>query len=142
LTGSDINLATLGKVPAATLADKATAATHASTADSATTAAAATALASVAYRVDTSAGAITVPPCAANPCTPDQVGTTFATATCPAGTVAIGGGGVTADAGVELSGSFPSGPSTWEVDVDNWLQTASSVDYFVICTQVKAIDNG
>jgi hypothetical protein len=168
LTGSDINLGRLGKVPTAGAADlaaramtathadsatnaahadSATNATHASSADSATTAATAAALASVAYRVDTSAGPVTVPACGNNPCTPDQVGTSFAIARCPAGTVAIGGGGVTADAGVELSGSFPvtvagaSAPNAWEVDVDNWRQIASSVDYFVVCATANTADD-
>jgi hypothetical protein len=160
LSGIDINLGTLGKVPTAAVAELASNATramfadnannaiHASSADSATTAATASALASVAYRADTSAGAVTVPACAVNPCTPDQVGTTFAIARCPAGTVAIGGGGLTADAGVELSGSFPttaggsSSPNAWEVDVDNWRQTTSSVDYFVVCAKANTVDSG
>jgi hypothetical protein len=153
LTGSNIKEATLAKVPAAVAADRATSATsatnatHASNADSATTAATATALASVAYRVNTSAGAITVPGCTGT-CGPSEVGTTFAIATCPAGTVAIGGGGVTADAGVELSGSFPttvgaaSAPNAWEVDVDNWLPTTSTVDYYVVCTRANTVDEG
>lgn len=141
-TGADI-AASATKATTATSADNATTATSA---DSATTAATANALESVAYRVDTSAGPITVPACSANPCTPDKVGTSFAIATCPPGTVAIGGGGVTHDAGVELSGSFPttafgsSVPNAWEVDVDNFLQTISAVDYYVVCTATRSVD--
>src|SRR5690242_20525398 len=83
------------------------------------------------------AGPIDVPACSDNPCTADKVGTTSAIATCPQGTIAIGGGGETFDAGVELSGSFPetfafagqTQPNAWQVDVDNWLQTTSKVDY-------------
>jgi hypothetical protein len=128
-------------------ATNATNATHATSADSATTAATAMALGSVAYRVDTSAGAIDVPACSDNPCTLDKVGTTSAVATCPSGTVAIGGGGETYDAGVELSGSFPtrtngsSVPNAWQVDADNFLTTQSKVDYYVICTTVKTVDD-
>jgi hypothetical protein len=161
LTGADINVGTLGTVLSATnashasSADSATNATHAvnadnaTNADSATTAASAAALGSVAYRVDTSAGAIDVPACADNPCTPDEAGTTTAIATCPLGTVAIGGGGETYDTGVELSGSFPltfafagqTEPNAWQVDVDNFLQTTSKVDYYVVCTAAKSVDN-
>jgi hypothetical protein len=102
-----------------------------------------------AYRFDTSAGAVDVPACADNPCTPDKVGTTFAIATCPQGTVAIGGGGETYDAGVEVSGSLPrtfafagqTEPNAWQVDVDNFLQTTSKVDYYVVCTAAKSVDN-
>ncbi len=155
LTGANIDLGTLGTVPVAvnanhaTIADTATNASHATSADSATTAASAAALGSVAYRFDTSAGPIDVPACADNPCTPDQVGTTSAIATCPLGTVAIGGGGETLDAGVELSGSFPltypfagqTEPNAWQVDVDNFLQTTSKVDYYVVCTAAKTVDN-
>ena len=161
LTGANINLGTLGAVPSATNAGHATTAdtatnashatnaTHATSADSATTASAASALGSVAYRFDTSAGAVDVPACADNPCTADQVGTSFAIATCPQGTVAIGGGGETFDAGVELSGSFPltfsfagqTQPNAWQADVDNWLQTGSKVDYYVVCTTAASVDN-
>lgn len=155
LTGANINVGTLGSVPSASnanhavSADSATNASHATNADSATTAAAATALGSVSYRFDTSAGPVDVPACRDNPCTADQVGTTSAIATCPQGTVAIGGGGETFDAGVELSGSFPetfafagqTQPNAWQVDVDNWLQTPSRVDYYVVCTAAKAVDN-
>jgi hypothetical protein len=155
LTGANINVGTLGNVPSASnaghasSADSATNASHAINADSATTATSAAALGSVAYRVDTSAGAVDVPACADNPCTPDKVGTTFAIATCPQGTVAIGGGGETYDAGVELSGSFPrtfafagqTQPNAWQVDVDNFLQTTSKVDYYVVCTAAKSVDN-
>ncbi len=107
------------------------------------------ALGSVSYRFDTSTGAVDVPACADNPCTGDKVGTTSAIATCPAGTVAIGGGGETFDAGVELSGSFPltfsfagqTEPNAWQVDVDNWLQKGSKVDYYVVCAAAKSVDN-
>lgn len=89
--GANINLGTLGSVPSATNAghassaatatnashaanaDSATNASHATSADSAETA---SALGSVSYRFDTSAGAVIVPACADNPCTPDKVGTT------------------------------------------------------------------
>jgi hypothetical protein len=155
ITGANINFGTLGNVPSATSAghatsaDSATNASHATNADSATTAGTATALGSVAYRFDTSAGAVDVPACADNPCTPDKVGTTSAIATCPQGTVAIGGGGETYDAGVELSGSFPrtfafagqTQPNAWQVDVDNFRQTTSKVDYYVVCTPAKTVDN-
>lgn len=165
LTGANINIGTLGTVPSATNAghasnagsatnashatnaDSSTNASHATTADSATTAATASALGSVAYRFDTSAGPVTVPACADNPCTPDQVGTTYAIATCPQGTVAVGGGGETYDAGVELSGSFPrtffghTQPDAWQVDVDNFTQTTSRVDYYVVCASAKTVDN-
>jgi hypothetical protein len=165
ITGQNINVGTLGTVPSAVTAghassaDRATNATaaatatnaanatHASNADSATNADAAKALGSVAYGFDTSAGAIDVPPCGDNPCTPDQVGSTFAIATCPQGLVAIGGGGETAHSGVELSGSFPltgsdsTVPNAWQVDVDNWLQTGSKVDYYVVCANAKSVDN-
>jgi hypothetical protein len=152
LTGTNINERSLGKVPTAVSADKANStvnaelANHALRADSAATAGTATALASVAYRADTSAGAVTVPACT-GACGPNEVGTAFAIATCPAGTVAIGGGGVTGDPGVELSGSFPTtvgsgpGPDAWEVDVDNWRSTTSEVDYFVVCTAATTVDN-
>jgi hypothetical protein len=122
-------------------------AAHATNADNATAAASANALGSVAYRFNTSAGAVTVPACSTNPCTPATVGTSYAIATCPQGTVAIGGGGETHDAGVELSGSFPtrqfgsSVPNAWQVDVDNFRQTASGVDYYVVCTAAKSVDN-
>jgi hypothetical protein len=167
ITGANINLGTLGNVPSATNAghastagsatsashainaDSATNASHATNADNATTAASAAELGSVAYRFDTSAGAVDVPACADNPCTPDKVGTSFAIATCPQGTVAIGGGGETFDPGVELSGSFPltfafagqTQPNAWQVDVDNFLQTTSKVDYYVVCTAAKSVDN-
>lgn len=155
LTGGNINVGTLGNVPSATnashavSADSATNASHATNADSATTATVASELGSVSYRFDTSAGPIDVPACGDNPCTADKVGTTSAIATCPQGTVAIGGGGETFDAGVELSGSFPrtfafagqTEPNAWQVDVDNWLQTTSKVDYYVVCTAAKAVDN-
>lgn len=127
-------------------ATNATNASHAANADHATAADTAKALALVAYRANTSAGAVTVPACSTNPCTPDNVGTTFAIATCPAGTVPIGGGGVTADPGVELAGSFPtvvgggSTPNAWEVDVDNYLQSTSSVEYYVVCTRATAVE--
>jgi hypothetical protein len=173
LTGANINVGTLGTVPSATnashaatagsstaaanatnashatTADNATNASHATTADNATTAAAASALGSVAYRFDTSAGAVDVPACADNPCTADKVGTSSAIASCPLGMVAIGGGGESFDAGVELSGSFPltfafagqTEPNAWQVDVDNWLQTTSKVDYYVVCAAAKTVDN-
>jgi hypothetical protein len=167
ITGTNINLRTLGTVPSATNAGRAasansatnaghaasansatnatnaTNATHASNADSATTAATATALGSVAYGFNTD----TVSACSASPCTPEQVGTGFAIATCPQGMVAIGGGGTTGNAGVELSGSFPfsepgsSVPNAWEADANNFLQSASTVDSYVVCTAVKAVDN-
>jgi hypothetical protein len=166
LTGANINLGTLGNVPSATnaahatSADSATNASHATSADNATnatnaanatTAATASALGSVAYRVDTSAGAVDIPACSDNPCTPNDVGTASITATCPQGMVAIGGGGETYDAGVELSGSFPKtfafggvtppGPNAWQVDADNFLQTGSKVDYYVVCATAKTVDN-
>jgi hypothetical protein len=172
ITGANINVGTLGNVPSASNAshassansatnashainaDNATNASHATNADSASTAATATiagsaaALGSVAYRFDTSAGAVDVPACADNPCTPDKVGTSFAIAACPQGTVAIGGGGETLDPGVELSGSFPRtfafarpDPNAWQVDVDNFLQTTSKVDYYVVCAAAKSVDN-
>ena len=53
---------------------------------------------------------------------------------------------MTHDAGVELAGSFPTTefgsavPNAWEVDVDNYLQTISSVDYYVVCTTAKTVD--
>jgi hypothetical protein len=85
-----------------------------------------------------------VPACADNPCTGDQVGTNFDIATCPSGMVAIGGGGETTDAGVEISDSFglaPFGqPDAWEVDADNFSQSPSSVDYYVVCVAAKAVD--
>jgi hypothetical protein len=167
ITGANIKVGTLGNVPSASnaghasradsatnashaiVADNATNASHATNADNAATAASAAALGSVAYRFDTSAGAVDVPACKDNPCTPDQVGTSFAIATCPQGTVAIGGGGETFNAGVELSGSFPltfafagqTQPNAWQVDVDNFLQTTSKVDYYVVCTAAKSVDN-
>jgi hypothetical protein len=142
LTGSDISAATLGKVPLAGAADTATNAGHATSADSAASAATAAALSSVTYAFNTSAGPVDVPPCGNSPCSPDQVGTSFAIAKCPDGTMAIGGGGVTADPGVELAGSFPTFllgspvPNAWEVDVDNYLQTPSHVSYFAVCAVV------
>lgn len=95
------------------------------------------------FRESPSAGPVTVPACSSNPCTPDHVGSAFAIATCPPGTVAIGGGGVTADPGVELAGSFPTtygSFSAWEVDVDNYLQSMSSVEYFAVCTKVATVE--
>ena len=164
LAGTNIKLSTLGTVPSATNANHASAAdsatnatnstnaanaTHAVKADTAMNADTATALGSIAYRFDTSAGAVDVPPCADNPCTPDKVGTTFAIASCPQGMVAVGGGGETADPGVELSGSFPltfsfagqTTPNAWQVDADNFLQAGSKVDYYVVCTNAKTVDN-
>lgn len=146
LTGANIDESTLAKVPAAAAADlaaNATSASHAATADSATTAGTAMALGSVTYAFDTSAGYVTVAPCGSSPCEPDKVGTTFAIATCPTGMVAIGGGGVTGDPGVELAGSFPTvnaGRSAWEVDVDNYLQTMSRVDYYAVCAVVSTVN--
>jgi hypothetical protein len=154
ITGANINLSALGTVPTATNAGhassadtatnaaNATNANHASNADNAASAAA---LGSVTYMFDPSAGPIDVPACSDNPCTPGDQGTTGAVALCPAGLVAIGGGGETADVGVELAGSFPveyggaTEPNGWEVDADNWLQTMSTVDYYVECASVKNV---
>jgi hypothetical protein len=61
--------------------------------------------------------------------------------------VAIGGGGETADSGVEISGSFPltpagqTQPNAWQVDADNFLQNQSSFDYYVVCATAKSVDN-
>ena len=165
ITGANIIVGSLGNVPSATNAahalvadtasnashainaDNATNASHATNADNATSSASTAALGSVAYRFDTSAGPIDVPACSDNPCTPDKVGTASIFATCPQGTVAIGGGGETFDSGVELSGSFPTTvgggtqPNTWQVDVVNFLQTPSKFDYYVVCTAAKSVDN-
>jgi hypothetical protein len=61
--------------------------------------------------------------------------------------VAVSGGGETHNAGVELSGSFPmpsafagQQPNGWEVDVDNFTQTTSEVDYYVVCASAKTVD--
>ena len=120
--------------------------THAGSADTATLAAASTAIASVTYEIDPSAGAETVQPCLANPCTAQDVESTPAIAVCPAGTVAIGGGGGSPDSGVELSGSYPirfgptaGPPNAWKIYVDNFLNTATTVDYYAICTAVKSV---
>ena len=116
------NAGSAGTATTANHASHADNATNATNVDTATTAA--RAIASVSHTVDTSAGAVTVPACSGTQSTPDHVGATYAIATCPRGTMAIGGGG-TADPGVELSGSFPTSefgsctPNAWEVDVDN-----------------------
>lgn len=128
-------------------ATNATTATHATTADNATLAATATALGSVAYRYDTSAGPVNVPACSSDPCTAEQVGSSWSIATCPSGMAAVGGGGLTDDLGVEISGSFPISwagsavPNAWEVTVDNWRQTGSTFNYYVVCATVKTVDN-
>jgi hypothetical protein len=142
LTGTNINLATLGKVPTAAAADNAANAANAAHASAADTATTAGGLASIVYAVNTSAGPVTVPACGSNPCTPDHVGSTFAIASCPIGMTAIGGGGVTADPGVELAGSFPTTNgqfSAWEVDVDNYLTTQSAVAYFAVCAPIGSV---
>jgi hypothetical protein len=135
----------------ATTATTATNATHATNADNASLAAVSSSIASVAYQVDPSAGPETVPACAANPCTPEDVVSTPAIAVCPAGTVAIGGGGFSPDDGVELSGSFPtsyppvgpfaSTPNAWEVYVDNYLPVGTTVNYYAVCTSAKSTGN-
>jgi hypothetical protein len=120
IVGTNIRLGTLGTVPSATNAGQAS-----------------------------FAGAIDVPACPDNPCTPDKVGTSSAIATCPLGMVAIGGGGETSSSGVELRGSLPltfsfagqTEPNAWQVDVDNWLQSGSKVDYYVVCANAKSVDN-
>lgn len=128
-------------------ATNATSAAHATTADNATLAATATALGSVAYRYDTSAGPVNVPACSSDPCTAEQVGSSWSIAICPAGMAAVGGGGLTNDLGVEISGSFPISwagsavPNAWEVTVDNWRETGSTFNYYVVCATVKTVDN-
>jgi hypothetical protein len=137
---------TADSATAAATATNAVNATHATSADTATLAAASSSIASVTYEVNPSAGPETVPACDANPCTAEDVESTPAIAVCPAGMVAIGGGGASPDSGVELSGSFPvsfgpssTTPNAWEVYVDNFLPTPTTVDYYAICTTVKAI---
>jgi hypothetical protein len=46
-----------------------------------------------------------------------------------------------------FSGSFPISwagsavPNAWEVTVDNWRQTGSTFNYYVVCATVKTVDN-
>ncbi|HMD46933.1 MAG TPA: hypothetical protein VKG43_12275 [Acidimicrobiales bacterium] len=60
-----------------------------------------------------------------------------ATASCPAGTVVLGGGldFVSDVFGQEINSSFPSSTTTWEGDVNNTSGAAASFDVYALCAK-------
>jgi hypothetical protein len=115
ITGTQVNLNKLGKVPSAKNAD------HATTANSATTAMSATNATNASNA--TTAGSAGSAPIAkltyvsATVTVPNTGTETLATAACPSGTHVVGGGGKVSD---EVNGyvndTYPSGQNAWAVD--------------------------
>jgi hypothetical protein len=124
LTGADIRLSSLGKVPSAAAADSAASATNATNATNAGHAAAAAALDRVTYKT---AGA-----------TATAGAATAARVACDAGQHAIGGGVKVDDTSVPvLVDSYPDAANGWTVDVwedDTAPDTGFTV--YAICTSV------
>lgn len=103
VTGKQIAISSLGKVPSAAKADVATSATSATTATTAGSAP----ISSVTY--------VTV-----NSTVPYSANPTLVTASCPAGTTVVGGGVSLSDEIDELvSDSYPNGKAGWSADVFN-----------------------
>ena len=123
VTGSKIQLSTLGTVPSAANATNATNATNAANAATAS-------IAKVTYV----ANSATVPAPNQNGPTP----ATLVTATCPSGTTVIGGGGSVSneDDGL-VNDSYPNGKTSWSVDFFNNGGPPPSTD--VITATVTAI---
>jgi hypothetical protein len=126
LTGADIRVSTLGKVPSATAADSATNATNAT---NAVHAGAAAALDRVTYKTAAGSAAAQSPG--------------VATATCDAGQHVVGGGVQAAEPSVALVvDSYPSAAGTaWSADVWNSNDTggpSTTFTVYAICTSVTA----
>ncbi|HUY60078.1 MAG TPA: hypothetical protein VMV16_10255 [Solirubrobacteraceae bacterium] len=124
LTGTQINLSKLGTVPRAASANSATTATSAATATSATTAGSAP-ISTVTYvKADGNDPANAILPL---------------TASCPSGTVVIGGGGSLSDesGAAYIDDSYPSGNTGWTVDFNN-SNDAVSVVVTAICAPAAA----
>jgi hypothetical protein len=124
LSGVDLNVATLGKVPAAGAADRASASDHAG---------AAGALDRVTYRgTPATVGAA-----------PSATTSTIAaaTASCDAGQVVVGGGVRVEDVdSTAVVDSFPDGGGTaWTAHVDNSDTAAHSFSVFAVCVAANGV---
>jgi hypothetical protein len=120
LTGTQIDLSKLGKVPSAATADSATTAGTATTAGSAP-------ISNVTYITATSA----VPA--------ENQSADLVTATCSPGTTVIGGGADVVDENdVFLSDSFPNDMSGWSADFFNNGTTPITVRVTAICAPAAA----
>jgi hypothetical protein len=118
LTGPDINLTTLGKVPSAASAD---------TAGAAAIARVKTASAVVASRANTSTDPNALPPIDS------------ATATCDSGLVATGGGVELSDHDAQATtDSYPSGTAAWSGHVANFGDSTPTFKVVVICAPAAA----
>ena len=125
ITGRQINVRKLGTVPSATNADHATTAGSATSATNATTASSAP-IAKVTYV----ASSASVSPGGA---------AVLVTATCPAGTTVIGGGGQVADEpNAFVNDTFPNGKTGWSVDFINDGTSASNATTTAICAPAAA----
>ncbi len=128
ITGRQINVRKLGTVPSATNADHATTAGSATSATNATTAGTASSapIAKVTYATSSasvSPGGVAV----------------LVTATCPAGTIVIGGGGqVTDETNAFVNDTFPNGKTGWSVDYINDGTSASNATTTAICAPAAA----
>jgi hypothetical protein len=141
VTGNQIKLSSLGTVPSAThaaTADTATSATHAATADTATNATtavnatnAATAGAATISRVTYASSTISV-------FTSGVPAGVLATASCPTGTVVIGGGASIGDTeGGFVDDSYPIGSTQWAANfADGTRPTTGTVT--AICAPAAA----
>jgi hypothetical protein len=132
ITGTQINMNKLGKVPSAknadhaTLADTATNATSATNATKATTAGAAP-IAQLTY--------------VANTATVVSTGSNgqLITATCPAGTFVTGGGtSVSNEQNGFVNDSYPQSKTTWAADVFNSTATPMTSTVTAICAPAAA----
>lgn len=119
LTGAEINLSKLGKVPSAATADSATNATNATNATTAGSAA----ISKVTY--------VTAP--GTVPASSDEAIYQL-TANCPAGTTVIGGGRSVADEGAtQINDSYPDGKTGWTADYYSLLDAPEGVTTTAIC---------
>jgi hypothetical protein len=125
LTGTQINLSKLGKVPHAAVADLATNATtaanatHATSATTATTAGSAP-ISNVTYV--TATGTVT------------DTAVALVTATCPAGDTVISGGGTVADENdAFVDDTYPNQKTGWSVHFSSGIATPIAVTVTAIC---------
>jgi hypothetical protein len=122
LTATQINLNKLGKVPHAAIADTATDATNAVNATNATNA------------VTASSAAISKVTYVTTPGTVSGTTPLLLTATCPAGTTVIGGGGnATNEADAFVNDTYPAGKTGWSVDFYSEDESAVAVTVTAIC---------
>jgi hypothetical protein len=123
LTGKQINLSALGTVPNATNATNATSATKATTAGSAP-------ISTVTYVTSTAN---------TTPSTEDTFGLTPVTASCPTGTVVIGGGAsVSSEADEAVNDSYPDGRVGWSATIVNGSTQSLSATVTAICAPAAA----